>query len=125
MILYFDCQVTRESCEINCIGMNDSLFGVVRQGEAKSVGFFNRWNEDVIKTVPKERLLIHDPKDGWEPICRFLDKPVPNVPYPRKNDGKEMIKRFDKIRKGVWTMVFALPAVIAGGLFYMISYYNS
>jgi len=30
-------------------------------------------------------LLIHDAKDGWEPLCEFLDKPIPDEPYPRKN----------------------------------------
>ena len=23
---------------------------------------------------------------GWEPLCRFLDKPIPDVPFPRENE---------------------------------------
>lgn len=30
-------------------------------------------------------LLIHEAADGWEPLCKFLDKPIPNEPYPRRN----------------------------------------
>eukprot|EP01034_Spumella_vulgaris_P028243 gene28243-35067_t len=26
---------------------------------------------------------------GWEPICTFLNKPIPNVPYPNSNDTHE------------------------------------
>lgn len=31
------------------------------------------------------RVLVHRSSDGWAPLCRFLGKPVPEVPYPRKN----------------------------------------
>ena len=37
--------------------------------------------------IPPERLLIHDAKNGWEPLCEFLGKPVPDTPYPRSNDA--------------------------------------
>jgi muramoyltetrapeptide carboxypeptidase LdcA involved in peptidoglycan recycling len=26
--------------------------------------------------------------DGWEKLCKFLNKPVPNRPFPHKNIGK-------------------------------------
>jgi hypothetical protein len=26
--------------------------------------------------------------DGWEKLCNFLDKPIPQIPYPHKNIGK-------------------------------------
>ena len=31
----------------------------------------------VINTVPKENLLVWNLKDGWEPLCKFLGKPIP------------------------------------------------
>lgn len=30
----------------------------------------------------KDRLLIFNPEDGWEPLCKFLGKDVPTTPYP-------------------------------------------
>ena len=51
---------------------------------------FNEWNQSVIDYVPKDRLLIYEVKDGWEPICEFLDKPIPNIPFPYKNKTKNM-----------------------------------
>ncbi|CAG5108367.1 Oidioi.mRNA.OKI2018_I69.chr1.g3761.t1.cds [Oikopleura dioica] len=48
---------------------------------------YNDWIEHVIATVPKEKLLIHNAKEGWKPICDFLGKPVPDCPYPRVNDS--------------------------------------
>ncbi|QPC59378.1 hypothetical protein HYE67_001609 [Fusarium culmorum] len=35
--------------------------------------------------VPKERLLEWTVQDGWEPLCKFLDKPIPDEPFPHVN----------------------------------------
>jgi hypothetical protein len=45
-----------------------------------------RWNQDVIDTVPAERLLVWRPQDGWEPLCEFLEVDVPTDPVPNVND---------------------------------------
>lgn len=43
--------------------------------------------EDVIQSVPRDRLLVHNLGDGWEPLCRHLGVAVPDEPYPRSNAG--------------------------------------
>jgi hypothetical protein len=35
--------------------------------------------------VPKDRLLEWYIEDGWEPLCKFLGKPVPKVEFPHAN----------------------------------------
>ena len=40
--------------------------------------------------VPKENLLIWNLKQGWEPLCQFLQKPNPNVPVPHDNRTGDM-----------------------------------
>ena len=42
--------------------------------------------ENVRKAVPKERLLEYSVKEGWEPLCKFLEVPIPDVPFPHVND---------------------------------------
>lgn len=49
---------------------------------------FMAWNEEVKKTVPAEKLLVFNVKEGWEPLCRFLNLPVPQTPFPRANTGE-------------------------------------
>ena len=51
---------------------------------------FNKWNQSVIDYVPKDRLLVYEIKDGWKPLCNFLDMPVPNIPFFHKNKTKNM-----------------------------------
>lgn len=53
---------------------------------------FREHIETVKRVIPPERLLIHQAKDGWPSLCEFLDKPVPDIPYPRVNEANE-IKR--------------------------------
>ena len=57
---------------------------------------FNAWNEEVQRTVPPDRLLVFDVKEGWEPLCRFLDVPVPATPFPHANRGDTFEKDFLK-----------------------------
>ena len=33
--------------------------------------------------VPADRLLVWEVKEGWGPLCKFLDLPVPQEPFPR------------------------------------------
>jgi hypothetical protein len=55
---------------------------------------FERHNAEVKATVPPERLLVYEVKQGWEPLCAFLGKPVPDEPFPRTNSTEEFKKRF-------------------------------
>ena len=36
----------------------------------------------VKEVVPEDQLLVWNIKDGWEPLCKFLGKPVPDAPIP-------------------------------------------
>ena len=44
-------------------------------------------NEAVKAT--KDRLLIYQVKEGWEPLCAFLDTLIPQEDFPRTNDRTE------------------------------------
>ena len=52
-----------------------------------------RFNEEVQRTVPADRLLVWSPSDGWDPLCEFLELPVPDTPFPHLNDSKEFGER--------------------------------
>jgi len=52
-----------------------------------------RHNEEVKRTIAPERLLVWSVTEGWEPLCEFLELPVPDVPLPHINDRKEFLNR--------------------------------
>ncbi|MBE2319349.1 hypothetical protein DVA67_025460 [Solirubrobacter sp. CPCC 204708] len=47
-----------------------------------------RYTQDMRRLVPADRLLVWLPKDGWEPLCAFLEVPVPDAPFPHVNDSE-------------------------------------
>lgn len=50
---------------------------------------FNQHTQDVINAIEPDRLLVFDVRQGWEPLCQFLDKPVPDTAFPRVNSRDE------------------------------------
>lgn len=52
--------------------------------------------EEIIATYSPDRLLVFDVKQGWEPLCTFLDKPVPDTEFPRLNDRAQFAKLKEK-----------------------------
>jgi Sulfotransferase domain len=55
-----------------------------------AIAKFNQWNESVIATVPADRLLIFEVKQGWESLCEFLNVPIPDTPFPHVNSREDM-----------------------------------
>jgi hypothetical protein len=51
------------------------------------------YNERVKSTIPAERLLVWEVGEGWEPLCAFLDVPVPQEPLPHENDRETFLDR--------------------------------
>lgn len=46
--------------------------------------------------------------DGWAPLCKMLNKPVPKQPFPRVNDAaalNELIKGMMLATAGVWLVI--------------------
>jgi len=52
---------------------------------------YNRHNTYFVKNAPKERTLFIDFEEGWEPLCKLLQLPVPDVPFPHKNKGASIL----------------------------------
>jgi len=70
---------------------------------------YDKWVEDVKRSVPKERLLVFDVKEGWEPLAKSLDLPTPSTPFPRLNDADQINAEFNGMRAvGALALVFYL-----------------
>lgn len=59
---------------------------------------FNDHNEWVKSFVPADRLLVMELGDGWEKLCPFLGKPIPDEPYPRVNSTQELQERITEFK---------------------------
>jgi hypothetical protein len=78
----------------------EPIFDDRMDDRAHVMGVFERHNEDVIASVPADRLLVFEAADGWEPLCRFLGVDVPDEPYPRSNSSAEFNETIGKQASG-------------------------
>jgi len=89
----------------------------------QAIKVYSDWITEVQATVPKDKLLVFNVKEGWQPLCDFLGVPVPNEPFPRVNDTKTFRFRV-KMMRIITTIPLLLGiAVIIGAIYYGRRYY--
>jgi hypothetical protein len=93
----------------------DTTFAALGPGGEEDQGAFLAAHEGLYARVdallPAEQVLRFDVRDGWEPLCAFLDRPVPDVPFPRTNRRQSAIK--GAIRRGLTRDIGWLGAAAA------------
>lgn len=67
----------------------ERVFGGRLDDREHVISIYEKNTADVQAAFSADRLLTYHVGDGWEPLCRFLGKPVPNVPYPRTNPKED------------------------------------
>ena len=77
-----------------------------------AIDVFNQHNERVRQIVPAAQLLVYDVREGWGPLCRFLELPVPaGRPFPHLNDATEFQTRIKRVRLIFHLIGFAIMAL--------------
>ncbi len=74
----------------------DALFDGRMDDKKHVIGVYLAHNQRVKRLVPADKLLVFDPADGWEPLCAFLDRDVPEEPFPRVNTTEEFHERMQE-----------------------------
>lgn len=73
--------------------------------------------QNVRRAIPEERLLEYSVREGWEPLCRFLNvSRIPDVPFPHVNERLRLratLWTFHFI-SWTWPVLVALPVVALG-----------
>ncbi|HEY5680479.1 MAG TPA: sulfotransferase [Pseudomonadales bacterium] len=64
-------------------------FGGNIDSAAHAVEIFEAHTAEVMANIPSERLLVFDVREGWEPLCNFLQRDVPAAAFPRVNSREE------------------------------------
>jgi hypothetical protein len=64
----------------------DETFDNRFENKAHAIEVFRKHNQAVRDAIDPARLLVFDVREGWGPLCRFLEVPIPDEPFPRLND---------------------------------------
>ena len=74
--------------------IEEQTFGGGVIDKATALRAFEKRITDVRATVASNRLLVFDVTEGWVPLCRFLNSPIPDEPFPRTNSVDEFWEKF-------------------------------
>ena len=71
----------------------DRVFEGILDDREHALAVYRQNIKEVTEALPKERLLVFDVAQGWEPLCEFLGLPVPEASFPRTNSTQEFHER--------------------------------
>jgi hypothetical protein len=60
----------------------EGLYRGAFEDRAKAIATHREWDAAVRERVPSDRLLVYDVAEGWEPLCGWLGRAVPDAPMP-------------------------------------------
>lgn len=96
----------------------------VAEIEANARETYDQYYKKIRDMVPPENRLEYKMGDGWEPLCAFLGKDVPDVPFPRLNDSQSRSK---SQRQGEYTVIltsaYKLAPLLVGAMAVAASFY--
>ena len=100
------------------------MYNSISKGEEASINHFNQWVQEVKNTVPSDKLLVFEVKEGWGPLCKFLEVPVPNIPFPNTNDTAQMKKRLRGVKIAAYSLILGVPTVLAAIIYFTKKYWS-
>ncbi len=84
----------------------------------RAISSYEQHNQRVRESIPSERLLEYNIKQGWEPLCEFLDiNPCPTEkPFPKTNSAVSLQAQTMTVVAMFLTafMLFTFPLVAVG-----------
>ena len=101
---------------------NKSVFSASIYSLDSQIELYHLHNAFVRQAVPKDKKFEYNPNKGYEPLCEFLNVPVPTdergnkLESPHANDSESMQQGF----KFAIVMGCAIWCVVIGGAYAMI-----
>ncbi|KAK7430916.1 hypothetical protein QQZ08_002444 [Neonectria magnoliae] len=78
---------------------------------------YDRHHRVIREMVPPEKLLEYRMGEGWEPICEFLGKPVPDGEFPWVNEAAELQRTIaNKVRRNMMAAAMVIMPWVGGAV---------
>lgn len=78
---------------------------------------YERYFDAVREAVPSERRLEYKLGSGWQPLCDFLGKDIPDMPFPRVNDrGQHSAEAWATFREVFLGIAYKAAAWVVGAI---------
>ncbi|WPH01364.1 Hypothetical protein R9X50_00420600 [Acrodontium crateriforme] len=85
--------------KVGVLGVDKQVGGAhsLKAAKARSKEEYRKHYALVRSLVSKERILEYRLGDGWEPLCKFLGKPIPAKAFPHVNDSASNGQSFKEL----------------------------
>ncbi|KAI1290682.1 hypothetical protein F5Y03DRAFT_377942 [Xylaria venustula] len=95
--------------------------------EAHARRAYNQHFKSIREAIPPHRRLEYQLGSGWEPLCTFLGKSVPDVKFPYVNKRHQHQEKSQSHLKRLYMYFLngVAPWILAGGLTALTAYYLS
>ena len=74
-----------QQCMIKSTGSGKNFWQLKHISKESWIYQYEMHNAAVKQLVPADQLLVFKVGEGWDRLCSFLDKPIPDKPFPREN----------------------------------------
>jgi hypothetical protein len=77
----------------------------------------------VKRVTPPDRLHFYSVEEGWEPLCKILNVPVPDEAFPHVNDKDQVQKEIrELVITGVtgWLQIFGVFVALVALMVYAL-----
>jgi len=81
----------RENSSLNRRLILERMFESQYHDKQFAINIYEKHIEQVLESVPSDKLLQFDVRDGWEPLCEFLQKPIPKESFPWLHERTEFM----------------------------------
>jgi len=69
--------------------IRNKIFGGKPEDRDHAIGDYQKNTSDVQAHFSSDRLLTYQLGDGWEPLCSFVGKPIPDIHFPKNNSTEQ------------------------------------
>jgi hypothetical protein len=76
----------------------DGIFHGRFDDQEYAVQVYEEHNRAVREELDADRLLVFDVKQGWQPLCQFLQVPIPEESFPHANDRETFAATINESR---------------------------
>lgn len=90
-----------------------------------AIRVYEKHIEEVRRVVPAENLLEFSVKDGWKPLCEFLQVPVPHGAFPNVNDQQEFQRRTRTYKRKVLLRAAIVLSVTGVAGYFAYKHFNT
>ena len=85
------------------------MFEAVEMG--RGVEFYKEWVKEVTRNVTKDRVLMFNVKEGWEPLCKHLGMEKPEQPFPYVNSTADFQVIISMKRMKSWILFYEFISI--------------